>query len=105
MSELALEQAGEGRFRLNGDLDFTSVPPLLNAGATLFASSASNVVVDLSGVRRTTSVGLALMLEWKRHAHRVSKTVEFQNVPQQMKAMATVSGLDTILLGTSRASA
>lgn len=98
MSELLLEPVGEGRFRLNGDLDFDSVPPLLSASATLFASPANNVVVDLSGVRRTTSVGLALMLEWKKQASRVNKTVEYQNVPQQMKAMATVSGLDEILL-------
>lgn len=105
MSELALEPAGEGRFRLNGDLDFDSVPPLLNAGATLFASPVNNVVVDLSGVLRTTSVGLALMLEWKKHAHRVNKTVEYQNVPQQMKAMAAVSGLDVILLRSPTVSA
>lgn len=98
MSELALEPAGEGQFRLNGDLDFDSVPPLLNAGSILFGSSANNVVVDLSGVRRTTSVGLALMLEWKKHARRINKTVEYRNVPAQMKAMAAVSGLEDILL-------
>jgi phospholipid transport system transporter-binding protein len=97
MSEVKLEGQGDGRYRIVGDLDFDTVPRLLGEGAAMFARSGDGVVVDLGSVHRTTSVGLALMVEWVRQARRANKTVTFSNVPAQMLAMARVSQLDALL--------
>lgn len=98
MNNAAIQTVGEGRYLLTGDLDFQEVPQLLNTSVSMFADAGAHLVVDLSGVGRTTSVGLALMVEWLRRARQASKTIEFQNVPAQMLAMAKISGLDGILM-------
>ena len=98
MNNAAIQAVGEGRFLLTGDLDFNDVPQLLSASMSMFAGTGAHLVVDLSGVGRTTSVGLALMVEWLRRARQANKSIEFQNVPAQMLAMAKISGLDGILM-------
>ena len=98
MNHDAIQALGDGRFLLSGDLDFNDVPQLLSASTAMFAHEGARLVVDLSGVRRTTSVGLALMVEWLRRARQANKSIEFQNVPAQMLAMAKISGLDGILM-------
>jgi len=105
MNNAAIQALGEGRFLLSGDLDFDDVPQLLGAGASMFAHESACLVLDLSGVRRTTSVGLALMVEWLRRARQANKSIEFQNVPAQMLAMAKISGLDGILMPPTKAGA
>ena len=97
MSQATLETLGKGRFRVVGDLDYETVVTLLELDSSLFDQPAESIEIDLSGIGRTTSVGLALMLEWLRQAHSKKKTINFSNVPQQMLAMAKISQLDSIL--------
>jgi phospholipid transport system transporter-binding protein len=92
-----LEDLGEGRFRVGGDLDYETVTHLLDIDDPMFARANSDITVDLSGIRRTTSVGLSLMLEWLRKAKAEQKNIRFSNVPAQMLSMAKVSQLDSIL--------
>ena len=97
MSAAKLQSVGEGRFRIEGDLDYESVTHLLDEDDALFSQSEQQVEVDLGGIRRTTSVGLALMLEWLRQAHNRNITLHFSHVPEQMLAMAKVSQLESLL--------
>lgn len=97
MTDATLESVGEGRFRVQGDLDYVSVAALLRIDASMFTHNSAKIEVDLSGIGRITSVGLALMLEWLRLARASKKTIQFSNVPKQMLAMAAVSQLDGIL--------
>jgi phospholipid transport system transporter-binding protein len=97
MSEASVEQLGGGRVRINGDLNFETVPRLLSSASGLFTHDETRLVVDLGGVRQTMSVGLALLVAWLRHARRADKNIAFINVPPQLLAMARASGLETIL--------
>ena len=97
MSNATLETLGNGAFRVNGDLDYESVTHLLAIDDQIFSQPLEKIVVDLAGIGRTTSVGLALMLEWLRQARRKHKQIEFSNIPAQMLAMAKISQLETIL--------
>lgn len=97
MSEAKIELLGDGRVRVDGDLDFDTVPRLLGSTAGMFAQPGPRLTVDLSGVHQTMSVGLALLVEWLRVARRADKSITFINVPPQLLAMARVSGLETIL--------
>ncbi|NIR58420.1 MAG: STAS domain-containing protein [Gammaproteobacteria bacterium] len=87
----------EGRFRLRGALSFASVPGLLAQRERLFESAPGFVEIDLSGVSRSDSAGLALLVDWMREAQRRTVDIRYLNMPQQMLAIARVSSLDGIL--------
>lgn len=96
MSEPRLEAGEPGLFRLSGELTFDTVPELLKEGARLLASAAE-LRIDLSGVRRADSAGLALLAEWLREAGQRRLTLRYLNVPAQLHNLARVSGLDQVL--------
>lgn len=91
-----LETTAEGCFRLSGDLTFKSVPAIWRAGLETLIS-APKIEIDLKGIRRSDSAGLALLIEWQRLATRANKSVSYLNMPAQMLAIARASSLDQIL--------
>ncbi len=97
MSEAKLQALGQGRFRVVGELDHESVDRLLDADDSLFADNPREIEIDLSGVSHTTSVGLALMLEWLRQARARDITIRFSQVPAQILGIARLSQLEGIL--------
>ena len=97
MSKATLEALGEGRFRVVGDLDYETVNLLLEADDELFAKDLENIEIDLGGIGRTTSVGLALMLEWLRQARSRNTVIRFSHATPQLLGLAKVSQLEDIL--------
>lgn len=55
------------------------------------------MIFDLSGVEKTDSAGLALLVEWMAWGEKHQKPIRFVNIPRQMMDIARVSGLDRIL--------
>jgi len=99
-----LESLGEGRFRVGGLLDATTVTRLLEDGQTRF-HGVSDVIVDLGGVTESDSSGLALLLEWLRLARKGNQRIRFEHVPQQIIALARISEVDDLLLENGSAAA
>jgi len=91
-----IERTDPTTFVLRGELSFATVTDLSKRSAEMLWG-AEQVTLDLAGVTRTDSAGLALLVEWLRHAHRKSKAIQFRNIPQQMMAVAQVAGLDKLL--------
>lgn len=94
-NDARLERGADGRLLLSGALSFASVPqlqaqlePLLGEGET---------VIDLGGVQRSDSAGLALLVEWLRVVRRRGGELVFRNFPEQMKTMAEVSHVYELL--------
>ncbi len=88
------------RWVLSGEIDFDTVPSLLgHPGANMVRGR--NVQVDLAGVTRVDSAGLALMVEWLRESQRKGLGMSFSNVPKQLQSMAQLCGLQDILFGQS----
>jgi len=96
MIDAALCKQSPGRHALNGCLSFKTVDRLLRDSAGLFRNSAP-LVVDLSGVERTDSAGLALLVEWMKMAQRTGKELTFCNMPEQMLEIARTCGLVDVL--------
>lgn len=96
MAESGLANAGDGRWLLKGELSFSSVPALLEDSATAMAGS-HEILVDLKGVHRADSAGLALLVAWLREAERNGRVISFVNVPEQLLAIARLCGLVEIL--------
>ena len=83
----------EGRFALEGEMNFTSVPVLHEQSRGLFAG-VSRLEFDLGGVTRSDSAALSLMLEWQRDAQRNGQQIHFNNVPEQLRVIARLYGID-----------
>lgn len=81
---------------VNGELTFQTVPEQWRSSAGLFAQN-SEFTIDLSGVTRADSAGLALLIGWIRRAKQEQKSVYFKNIPANLLAIARVTGVDAIL--------
>lgn len=97
MSEIKVDPQDPERVTVSGELSFASAPVLLEQGAALLAGHGGRIRLDLGGVTRADSAGLALLIEWLRIARRRQLAIEFRNIPPQLLAIARVSGLDRIL--------
>jgi len=96
MNETRLEAVAAGRFRLEGELSFETVPALVPRGGDLFAAGGE-VSLDLAQVARADSAGVALLIEWRREAQRRGRNIRFENIPPQMQAIARLSHVDQLL--------
>lgn len=99
MSDGQVARTGAGAYRLDGELSFTTVPHVWKAARRLIADEqgASEMRLDLAGVERADSAGVALLLEWLREAHRLGLRLRLENVPEQMLAIARVSGVEELI--------
>jgi phospholipid transport system transporter-binding protein len=97
MATAKIEQSGDGRITVSGELGFTTVTDLRNRSHHLFVDACGELDIDLAGVTRSDSAGLALLLEWMRMAKVVNRTLTFHHLPDQMKAIASASDLEDVL--------
>ena len=79
--------------QLSGRLDRLTGKELLTQGRRLIANSGTNWQVDLAGVEHSSSVGIALLLDWLRYSQRKNVSLELLNVPQKMQDVIEFSGL------------
>jgi phospholipid transport system transporter-binding protein len=99
-SAAQLQAQSDGLFLLSGELSFSSVPGMLSESQRLLAGhsdSISALTIDLQGVGRSDSAGIALLVEWARNAHSKNIEITFINMPAQMLALARLSGLEAVL--------
>jgi len=94
----SLEQTSNGRYAIAGELNFQSVPVVWEQSQQLFGSSNS-IEIDLTGVVRSNSAGLALLIQWMRYAKSSNKSIAFHHIPEQMQEIAKVCGVDKYLPG------
>jgi phospholipid transport system transporter-binding protein len=92
----SLQRAADGHWRVTGTLDFDTVVdlrPRLREALT----AGAEVALDLSGVTRANSAGLALLLQWKEDAQRRNATLAIRNVPAALADLAGLSNLRKLL--------
>jgi phospholipid transport system transporter-binding protein len=95
MAEASAERDGD-TLHVHGELDFDSVAHLWKTTGSLFRAEPIHRI-DLSGVQRSNSAGVALMVEWLRQARRRQWPLAFVNIPDQMRAIIEVAELETVL--------
>jgi phospholipid transport system transporter-binding protein len=91
-----LAAIGEGQLRVDGDLDFESVAPLLAKGVALMPQNGQ-LQIDLSGVKSANSAGLALLLEWLDLARARGISLRYLDMPESLTRIAAFSNLGTLL--------
>lgn len=96
MSAALLKHEGGGRFRLEGDVTFDTVPAVLENARELLAGGAE-IELDWGGVGQVDSSAVALMLEWMRRAQAAGRTIRFRGLPESMRAIVDVSDLSGLI--------
>jgi len=92
-----LTQVQPGQYRLQGSLNLNSVVRLLTQSEMMFHANTPAIGIDMGPVQRVESAGLALLVEWRRRAEKAGKTLNYQNIPDQLIAIARLSGVAEIL--------
>jgi ABC-type transporter Mla MlaB component len=77
---------------VSGALTFETVPGYY-AGTRAWLSGGGALTVDLAGVERVDSAGVALLLEWQALARAAGRALTYANMPEQVRHMISVSGL------------
>lgn len=94
MSALVILEQSAGVFQVQGDLTFATIDKQIVKSFS-FLKSASSITIDLSKVSNTDSAGLALMIEWIKISRQYNTTLNFKNIPEQLRKLAKLSGFDT----------
>lgn len=95
MSDLQLKRVENGNVAVSGELSFKTAKRAL--GQLLPLLQGDKILVDLAGVERADSAGLALLVEWMRLSKENGVQLFYRRIPAQMLAIARVSGLDNVL--------
>ncbi len=61
------------------------------------AAGTGSLVVDLQGVKRADSAGLALILEWIDLAGAGGNELRFANLPESLARIAALTNLDSLI--------
>lgn len=93
MSKLNIVKKGAGLYFVDGDLTFSTIDKQ-TVKSSAFLGSGKEITIDLGHVTLTDSAGLALMIEWLKHARSKRTHLRFQNIPKQLLTLAKLSGFD-----------
>lgn len=92
-------QRAAGRCSVSGDATLATAARLRSAGQAAFAAATGEVVVDLSGVQRADSAGLAVLIDWLAWAQTAGRRLSFIAVPTAILALARLSNVEDLLQG------
>ena len=96
MSDYTLENRGDGRFALSGEMAFSTADRILRESEAQFEEHTL-LTVDLSGVTHTDSAGLALLLEWITWANHTVREIRFEGMPEKISAIAKTTEVESLL--------
>ena len=96
MNEFTLEDLGDGRFALSGEMTFDTAEQILRASEEPFEEH-TQLEIDLSEVTDSDSAGLALLLEWVTWANHSVREIRFIGVPERVLAIARTTEVEPLL--------
>ena len=96
MSDFELRDKGDGHFVLTGDMTFSTAERILHDSEDPFEHH-TRIEVDLSGVGKSDSAGLALLLEWITWANHTVREIRFIDIPERIVAIAKTTEVEELL--------
>jgi phospholipid transport system transporter-binding protein len=87
-------EESDGIVRLLGELTFESVARLVTENPELIGSAG--LTVDMSGLEKVDSAGLALLLGWVRKARGSGGELRFSGIPEQLRSLVRIADLETL---------
>lgn len=77
-------------------MSFATVESILRESESLFEQH-TRLEVDLSGITKTDSAGLALLLEWITWANHTVREIRFLEMPERITAIAKTTEVESLL--------
>ncbi len=98
MTDNLVFQPQAGRLELSGQLDFDTVPGLIERIRRQWrqAADAGVLHVDLTAVEHSNSAGIALLLEIRRLCRQGGRTMRVTGLPDQMQTIMQVYGVQAM---------
>lgn len=93
MPLLSLTEQAPGYYTVEGSMTFASIDKK-TLKSFKFLKGMDSIRIDLAKVEATDSAGLALMIEWIKLSRLSRIRLSFMNIPEQLLALAKLSGLD-----------
>jgi phospholipid transport system transporter-binding protein len=94
VSDCNVAARGDGVIEVSGRVTFQTVPHCLSQAAAWFEQASADMTVDLAKVALVDTAGVALMLEWLAVAQAKQRKLKFVNLPEQVRHLIGVSGLN-----------
>ncbi|HEX4911985.1 MAG TPA: STAS domain-containing protein [Permianibacter sp.] len=95
LTKVTLAEVASGQWRLTGELTFATCA---DSWSPLLACLQGNAVkLDVAGLIRVDSAGLATLVAWLAEARRRQISVELLGANEQLLQLARVGGVDTVL--------
>ena len=85
-----------GIIAVSGFIDRNTAPQLLK-GIHLEKLKEQQLTLDLAAVDKVDTAGLAWILKLKAHTEKSGQTLVLKHLPEQLKRLASLSGVDTLL--------
>ena len=85
-SQYSIDSAGHAR--INGELTLDTVAALFEQAENAAAGGRKGMELDLEGVTRVDSSGLALILEWQARAKANGQHLKVRNAPADLLSLA-----------------
>lgn len=96
MTGASLSGDGTPSLRLDGALDYASVPGVWDQLAPL-VERRHELTLSLAGIERVNSAGLALLIEALDHARRHGCRLRFSDLPDDLLALARMTHCESLL--------
>ena len=80
---------------VSGDVVIATVGSLLTASKTL--AFKAETTIDFAQVTDIDTSTISLILEWKRRAQRESQHIVLANLPENLKSLSQLYGVDGII--------
>lgn len=87
----------DSHMAVEGDMLVTDALSLRSQGEALLDSLSSPVTVDLAKADHVGSAGVSVLLCWMRKAEALGKQLVVVNMPDKMRDVSRVSGLEGLL--------
>lgn len=92
---MTLTEVASGQWRLTGELTFATSAD--SWSPLLACLQGKTVKLDVAGLIRVDSAGLATLVAWLAEARRRQIAVELLGANEQLLQLARVGGVDTVL--------
>ena len=96
MSPGQWQAGGEGVLALSGELTRHSIPELWKQAPERLQKLQGEAQIDLAGVTRMDSAGVAFLLECQRFCLARSVSLRFAQMPEHMRALVELANLQPL---------
>ncbi len=90
MPNVEIITQSDDSYRIQGSLTFNSINQSMIHTLNL-PEDIQTITMDLQGLSKIDSAGLALLIEWKKLAQIQQITLLFKHIPAQLKALLKLS--------------